>query len=124
MAEEKPKIQDTIPTTKTERAVKFVKTGVKLSGNYIKHYAKRLVDNNVSREELHRDNAEDIYETLSELKGSALKVAQMMSMDKNMLPTAYQEKFVMAQYSAPPLTYPPLVKKFHEFFWKKPQKKI
>ncbi|WP_448520111.1 ABC1 kinase family protein [Rhodoflexus sp.] len=120
MAEEKPKIQDNIPTTKTERAVKFVKTGVKLSGNYIKHYAKRLVDNNVSREELHRDNAEDIYETLSELKGSALKVAQMMSMDKNMLPTAYQEKFVMAQYSAPPLSYPLVVKTFQQFFGKAP----
>lgn len=120
MAEDKPKIQDTIPTTKAERAVKFVKTGVKLGGNYIKHYAKRLVDSNVSREDLHRDNAEDIYETLSELKGSALKVAQMMSMDKNMLPAAYQEKFTMAQYSAPPLSYPLVVKTFQQFFGKNP----
>ncbi|WP_250632209.1 ABC1 kinase family protein [Rhodoflexus caldus] len=120
MAEDKPKVQDTIPTTKAERAAKFVKTGVKLGGNYIKHYAKRLVDSNVSREDLHRDNAEDIYETLSELKGSALKVAQMMSMDKNMLPTAYQEKFTMAQYSAPPLSYPLVVKTFQQFFGKNP----
>ncbi|MCS7018863.1 MAG: AarF/UbiB family protein [Cytophagales bacterium] len=120
MAEEKPKAQDTIPTTKAERAAKFVKTGVKLGGNYIKHYAKRLVDSSVSREDLHRDNAEDIYETLSELKGSALKVAQMMSMDKNMLPTAYQEKFMMAQYSAPPLSYPLVVKTFQQFFGKAP----
>ena len=120
MAEDKPKVQDSIPTTKAERAVKFVKTGVKLGGNYIKHYAKRLVDSNVSREDLHRDNAEDIYQTLSELKGSALKVAQMMSMDKNMLPTAYQEKFAMAQYSAPPLSYPLVVKTFQQFFGKNP----
>ncbi len=120
MAEDKPKVQDTIPITKAERAAKFVKTGVKLGGNYIKHYAKRLVDSSVSREDLHRDNAEDIYETLSELKGSALKVAQMMSMDKNMLPTAYQEKFTMAQYSAPPLSYPLVVKTFQQFFGKNP----
>jgi predicted unusual protein kinase regulating ubiquinone biosynthesis (AarF/ABC1/UbiB family) len=120
MAEDKPKVQDNIPTTKAERAAKFVKTGVKLGGNYIKHYAKRLVDNNVSREDLHRSNAEDIYQTLSELKGSALKVAQMMSMDKNMLPSAYQEKFTMAQYSAPPLSYPLVVKTFQQFFGKNP----
>ena len=60
----------------------------------------------------------DIYNSLSELKGSALKVAQMMSMDKNLLPSAYQDKFAMAQYSAPPLSYPLVVKTFQQYFKK------
>lgn len=109
-----------IPVTKVERATKFITTGAKIGKNYIKHYSKKLVDPTISRDELHQDNSRDIYNSLSELKGSALKVAQMLSMDKNLLPTAYQQKFSMAQYSAPPLSYPLVVKTFHTYFDKGP----
>ena len=98
------KEQGRIPVGKVSRAAKFVKTGAKVGGNYVKHYGRKIMDKNASREQLDQDNAEDIYESLSELKGSALKVAQMLSMDKNLLPTAYQDKFAMSQYSAPPLS--------------------
>ena len=114
------KEQSSIPTSKVQRAAKFVKTGARVGTNYVKHYAKKAVNPSLSREELHADNARDIYNSLSELKGSALKVAQMMSMDKNMLPTAYQDKFAMAQYSAPPLSYPLVVKTFQQYFKKAP----
>jgi len=111
---------DKIPTTKIQRASKFIATGAKIGTNYLKHYSKKLVNSDTSREELHSDNARDIYASLSELKGSALKVAQMLSMDKNLLPTAYQQKFAMAQYSAPPLSYPLVVKTFQKYFGKSP----
>lgn len=104
------KEQSKIPTSKVQRAAKFLKTGARIGGNYIKHYAKKVVDPELSRDELDEANAGDIYETLSELKGSALKMAQMMSMDKNVLPGAYRNQFMMAQYSAPPLSYPLVVK--------------
>jgi predicted unusual protein kinase regulating ubiquinone biosynthesis (AarF/ABC1/UbiB family) len=107
---------DKIPTSKIQRASKFIATGARIGTNYLKHYSKRLVNPGTSREELHNDNARDIYASLSELKGSALKVAQMLSMDKNLLPTAYQQKFAMAQYSAPPLSYPLVVKTFQKYF--------
>ena len=110
------KEQSRIPTSKVQRAAKFVKTGAKVGSNYVKHYAKKAVNPKLGKEELHEDNARDIYNSLSELKGSALKVAQMMSMDKNLLPTAYQDKFSMAQYSAPPLSYPLVVKTFQKYF--------
>jgi predicted unusual protein kinase regulating ubiquinone biosynthesis (AarF/ABC1/UbiB family) len=45
----------------------------------------------------------------------------MLSMDKNLLPTAYQQKFAMAQYSAPPLSYPLVVKTFQTWFGKGPE---
>jgi len=115
------KSQSSIPTSKVERASQFVKTGIKIGGNYLKHYSKKLVNPELSREELHENNAEDIYESLSQLKGSALKVAQMMSMDKNLLPKAYSQRFTMAQYSAPPLSGPLVVKTFQKFFGKTPQ---
>jgi predicted unusual protein kinase regulating ubiquinone biosynthesis (AarF/ABC1/UbiB family) len=114
------KEQSSIPTSKVQRATKFIKTGAKIGGNYVKHYARKLVDPESNSDELHRNNAHDIYSSLSELKGSALKVAQMMSMDKNILPTAYQEKFTMAQYSAPPLSFPLVVKTFRSYFGKGP----
>ncbi|EKB48206.1 ABC1 kinase family protein [Cecembia lonarensis] len=114
------KEQQSIPVSKVQRAAKFISTGAKVGGNYVKHYAKKVVNPSLSKEELHNNNAEDIYNSLSQLKGSALKVAQMMSMDKNILPRAYQDKFTMAQYSAPPLSYPLVVKTFQKYFGKTP----
>ncbi|MET3127174.1 putative unusual protein kinase regulating ubiquinone biosynthesis (AarF/ABC1/UbiB family) [Arcicella rosea] len=115
------KEQNSIPTSKVARATKFVKTGVKIGGNYLKHNVKKMIDPNISRDELHQDNATDIYSSLSEMKGSALKVTQMLSMDKGMLPRAYREKFAMSQYSAPPLSGPLVMKTFRKHFGKSPQ---
>lgn len=114
------KEQDKIPVTKAQRAAKFVGTGAKMGGNYLKYYAKKLVDPNTDKTELDKANANDVYNSLSQLKGSALKVAQMMSMDENILPKAYSEKFQMAQYNAPPLSYPLVVKTFKRYFEKGP----
>ena len=74
--------QQSIPVSKVQRAAKFISTGAKVGGNYMKHYAKKVVNPSMSKDELHKNNATDIYDSLSELKGSALKVAQMMAMDK------------------------------------------
>jgi predicted unusual protein kinase regulating ubiquinone biosynthesis (AarF/ABC1/UbiB family) len=114
------KEQTSIPTSKVQRATKFISTGAKIGGNYLKHYSKRLVNPNLTKDQLHEDNATDIYNSLSQLKGSALKVAQMLSMDKNLLPTAYQNQFAMAQYSAPPLSFPLVVRTFEKYFKKRP----
>jgi predicted unusual protein kinase regulating ubiquinone biosynthesis (AarF/ABC1/UbiB family) len=114
------KEQDSIPTSKTQRSAKFVKTGFKVGGNYIKHYSKKLFNPELSKDELNLDNATDIYTSLSELKGSALKVAQMLSMDKNILPKAYVDQFSLSQYNAPPLSGPLIVRTFTKYFGKTP----
>lgn len=111
-----------MPTTKVERSAKFVKTGFRIGGNYVKHYSKKLFNPNLSRDELNEDNARDIYNSLSQLKGSALKVAQMLSMDKNMLPKAYVNRFSQSQYNAPPLSGPLIIKTFTRSFGKPPEK--
>ncbi|WAC41018.1 ABC1 kinase family protein [Pedobacter sp. SL55] len=116
------KAQETMPTTKVERSAKFVKTGLQIGGNYIKHYSKKIFNPALSRDELNEDNAADIYSSLSELKGSALKVAQMLSMDKNILPRAYVNKFTQSQYNAPPLSGPLIVRTFTKSFGKTPDK--
>lgn len=114
------KEQIKIPTSKIQRAASFAGAGAKIGGNYLKYYIKKAVNSDTNRDELNEDNAGDIYETLSKLKGSALKVAQMLSMDKNLMPKAYQDKFQMAQFSAPPLSYPLVLRTFQNELGKSP----
>ena len=114
------KEQDKIPVSKVKRAAKLVSTGAKIGGNYVKYFAKKVVGNEHAKQDLIEDNAEDIYKSLSELKGGALKMAQIISMDKGMMPAAFTEKFAQAQYSAPPLSYPLVVKTFRQNFGKSP----
>tara|TARA_R110000868_G_scaffold96080_2_gene264274 strand:+ start:565 stop:1878 length:1314 start_codon:yes stop_codon:yes gene_type:complete len=115
------KTLDRIPTGKIERAGKLVKTGVKIGGNYVKYYSKKLVNPELSKDELNEDNAGDIYDGLKSLKGSALKVAQMLSMEKNILPSAYVEKFSLSQFSVPPLSAPLVRKTFKKYLDKYPE---
>ena len=104
---------DKIPTGKIERAGKLVTTGVKLGGNYMKYYSKKLVNPELSKDELNEENAKDIYDGLKTLKGSALKVAQMLSMEKNLLP--------LSQFSVPPLSAPLVRKTFKKYFGRYPE---
>ncbi|HCQ14800.1 MAG TPA: ABC transporter, partial [Cryomorphaceae bacterium] len=113
------KEQDHIPTSRFSRTGNFLKTGAKVGGNYLKYYSKKLLGTD-DTDALQRENAEDIYDALSKLKGSALKIAQMMSMDEGVLPKAFTDKFTQAQYSAPPLSYPLVVKTFKSQLGKSP----
>ena len=110
---------DKIPITKIQRATKFVKTGAKVGVNYIKYFGNRLTeDGSEAKKKLNIANADDIYDGLKNLKGSALKVAQMLSMEKSIMPAAYVEKFSLSQFSVPPLS-PALVNKtFTKYFGK------
>ena len=111
---------DYIPTSKIERATKLVQTGAKVGVNYLKYYGEKIVNSDLTRDKLNEDNAEDIYDGLKSLKGSALKVAQMLSMDKSFLPQAYVEKFSLSQFSVPPLSAPLVLKTFKTNLGKTP----
>lgn len=112
---------DKIPTNKIQRASKLMTTGVKVGGNYLKYYGKKLVNSEHTKDELNESNAEDIYDSLKNLKGSALKVAQMLSMEKNIMPKAYVEKFSLAQFQVPPLSAPLVRKTFKKYFGDTPE---
>ncbi|MXN91548.1 AarF/ABC1/UbiB kinase family protein [Flavobacterium sp. Sd200] len=107
---------DSIPTNKIDRVAKLVTTGVKVGGNYLKYYGSKMVNPELTKDTLHQENAADIYDGLKELKGSALKVAQMLSMEKNLLPQSYVEKFSLSQFSVPPLSAPLVLKTFRKYF--------
>lgn len=112
---------DKIPAGKIGRTGKMLQTGLKVGGNYLKYYGKKAVNAELAKEELHERNASDIYNGLKSLKGSALKVAQMLSMEKNLLPGAYVEKFSLAQFSVPPLSAPLVRKTFKKYLDRNPE---
>ena len=112
---------DKIPTSKIQRASKLFQTGAKVGVNYLKYYGDKIITSEMdAKERLNQNNADDIYDGLKNLKGSALKVAQMLSMDKSILPQAYVEKFSLSQFSVPPLSPPLVIKSFKKYFGKNP----
>ncbi|WP_298765971.1 AarF/ABC1/UbiB kinase family protein [uncultured Polaribacter sp.] len=112
---------DSIPTSKMQRATKLVTTGAKIGVNYLKYYGDKITKTeDEAKARLNENNAEDIYDGLKQLKGSALKVAQMLSMEKNILPAAYVEKFSLSQFSVPPLSPALVSKTFKNYFGKNP----
>ncbi len=112
---------DHIPTNKLQRATKLVKTGAKVGVNYVKYYSEKAFNPSLSKEKLNENNAEDIYDGLQSLKGSALKVAQMLSMEKNIMPKAYVEKFSLSQFNVPSLSAPLVRKTFKKYLGKYPE---
>jgi len=112
---------DSIPTSKIQRATKLVTTGAKIGVNYLKYYGDKITKTEEeAKAKLNENNAEDIYDGLKNLKGSALKVAQMLSMEKSILPQAYVEKFSLSQFSVPPLSPALVTKTFKKYFGKNP----
>lgn len=104
--------QESIRSTPVSRMAALAGAGASVGLNYLKYYGKRAVTSGTpesataAREALDEANATRIYQTFSQLKGGPLKLAQMLSMDDNLLPAAYATQFAQAQYSAPPLSWP------------------
>lgn len=104
--------QDSIRSTPLSRMAALAGAGASVGMNYLKYYGKRAVSSQnpensaAARTALDEANASRIYGTFSQLKGGPLKLAQMLSMDDQLLPAAYAAEFSKAQYSAPPLSWP------------------
>ncbi|MGB0390214.1 MAG: ABC1 kinase family protein [Salibacteraceae bacterium] len=112
---------DQIPISKIQRASKILSTGAKVGVNYLKYYGDKITGSeDEAREKLNISNADDIYDGLKNLKGSALKVAQMLSMEKSILPKQYTDKFSLSQFSVPPLSAALVLKTFRKYFGKSP----
>ncbi|MDZ7849092.1 MAG: AarF/UbiB family protein [Owenweeksia sp.] len=111
---------DKMPTSRFERTGRFIRNRCQEVGrNYLKCYSQKFSGRDDPKV-LQEENAQDIYKTLSQLKGGALKVAQMMSLDQGLLPEAFSRQFAQSQYSAPPLSYPLVVQTFRKSLGKTP----
>lgn len=79
------------------------KTGLKVGANYARYLSRRATGTNRddARADLHTRNAEDLFTELSKLRGTALKLAQGLSMEPGMLPTQFADILSKAQYEVP-----------------------
>ncbi|GAA5522817.1 AarF/ABC1/UbiB kinase family protein [Aliifodinibius salicampi] len=94
------------PSSKFERGKIFAKTGLKVGTNYAKRYLKKSVGKKETEEEgrqFHSENARQVFNEFSKLRGTALKIAQSLSMDEGILPNEFSEVMSEAQYSVPPI---------------------
>lgn len=114
------KEQTKIPKNKISRASKLAQTGIKVGVSYLKYKAQKTITGKDDKTAFHEVTARQTYETFSKLKGGPLKLAQMLSMDRNMVPDQYADQFSQAQYNAPPLTYPLVVNTFMKELGKRP----
>lgn len=99
-------MNEDFPSSKLERGKIFAKTGLKVGTNYAKRYLKKSIGKKESREEgrqFHSDNARQVFNEFTKLRGTALKIAQSLSMDEGVLPGEFAEVMSEAQYSVPPI---------------------
>jgi predicted unusual protein kinase regulating ubiquinone biosynthesis (AarF/ABC1/UbiB family) len=82
-------------------------TAVRIGLSELGHRAKRPFlsgeKNNTARLMLEEKQARLIFDTLSQLRGTALKVAQMLSMELELLPNTYRLELEKAYHQVPPL---------------------
>ncbi len=92
------------PSSKFERSKIIAKTGIKVGTNYAQRYLKKKMSGKEGdSKEFHTNNAKQVFKEFTKLKGTALKIAQGMSMDQGFLPDEFAEVMSQAQYSVPPI---------------------
>lgn len=92
------------PSSKFERGKIIAKTGIKVGSNYAQRYLKKKVTGKADdAKEFHTNNAKEVFKEFTKLRGTALKIAQGMSMDQGFLPEEFSEVMAQAQYSVPPI---------------------
>lgn len=92
------------PSSKYDRGKIFAKTGLRVGTNYAKHYLKNLRGSDEQRNsDFYNQTAEQIFSEFTKLRGTALKIAQSLSIDQGLLPDEFSEVMTQAQYSVPPI---------------------
>lgn len=98
---------DSLPTGKWSRALTGGHTAAKVGGNMLAYYAKRPFlsghRKEQAREQMSRQSARTLFQGLSLLKGTALKMAQQLSLEMDMLPEAACRELAKAYHQVPPI---------------------
>jgi predicted unusual protein kinase regulating ubiquinone biosynthesis (AarF/ABC1/UbiB family) len=118
-------VSDTIPSGK------LVRTGIaggallKAGSRQLTHAAKRPFLSGPAREEqklqLDDETARILFRAFSQLRGTALKVAQMLSMESNLMPEWFRREMSKSYHQVPPLGRPLIRKLILQEFAKSPE---
>jgi predicted unusual protein kinase regulating ubiquinone biosynthesis (AarF/ABC1/UbiB family) len=96
-----------VPSTPLERGVRIAATGMTIGARYAADHLRRVVTgkrDEQGRSDLHRRNAEQAFAEFAKLRGTALKLAQTLSLDHAILPEEVAEVMSRAQYRVPPIS--------------------
>ena len=101
----KPKAE--IPEGKLARGLEGGKTAARVGGVLLKHATKRALlsgrDKHRAGQEMAEESAEVIFEGLCRLKGSALKLAQLLSLEFDLIPSEVRAKLERSYSMVPPM---------------------
>ncbi len=95
--------QDEFPSTRFQRGKIFAKTGLNVGSGYVKELIRKSVDAEADTSEIRKETAGKVFQDFTKLRGTALKLAQTMSLDQSFLPEEFTDIMAKAQYSVPPI---------------------
>jgi predicted unusual protein kinase regulating ubiquinone biosynthesis (AarF/ABC1/UbiB family) len=100
-------MHEDLPTGKLGRALTGGQTAAKVGGKVLAYYVKRpflsKTEKTKAREAVSRESAEALFKGLSLLKGTALKMAQQLSLEMDLLPEAACRELAKAYHQVPPI---------------------
>jgi predicted unusual protein kinase regulating ubiquinone biosynthesis (AarF/ABC1/UbiB family) len=98
---------DDLPTGKWGRALTGGQTAAKVGGRMLAYYAKRPFlsepEKHRAKEAVSRESAATLFKGLSLLKGTALKMAQQLSLEMDLLPEPACRELAKAYHQVPPI---------------------
>jgi len=96
-----------VPKGSLKRSTIATTAAAKVGFKQLTHLSKRpflsVEKRSQHKQETNTANAKTIFNALSQLRGTALKVAQMLSMETEMLPKQYQQELSKSYHQVPPL---------------------
>lgn len=97
----------TLPEGKWIRAGIVGSTVLKVGLREVQHQVKRpfmsIERQHADKQTTDENNAELIFNALTQLRGTALKIAQMLSMEMDILPERYRQELAKSFHQVPPL---------------------
>jgi predicted unusual protein kinase regulating ubiquinone biosynthesis (AarF/ABC1/UbiB family) len=96
-----------LPIGKIGRALSSGYTAAKIGGKMLTYYTKRPFlssdDRRQARQEVTRESAETLFRGLSLLRGTALKMAQQLSLETDLLPESACRELAKSYHQVPPI---------------------
>lgn len=115
-----------MPSGKWKRGLTGGKTAAKVGGKMLTYMAKKPFlskqKQEIAREALDQASAEVVFEALSLLKGTALKIAQTLSLELDIFPPAVRRELEKSYNRVPPLNRALVRKVIQNEFGRPPEK--
>ncbi len=96
-----------IPTGRLSRTLSSGRVAAKMGGNQVRYLMKRPFlsedEQQASKEKLNADNARILFKGLAMLRGTALKAAQMLSFERELIPESFQKELEKSYFQVPPI---------------------